>query len=278
MGNISCGDSGSTNYLIGGESGVGKTSLAASAVEHPDFSPLLVADLEGGVRSITHRKDVYVDRISSVKELENLAWKLQTKSQDYGDFKALLLDSGSELQSLDLEHTAKAAHEKDPEKREDVDDLQIGDYAQSTTRLRRVFRMLRNLNIHIITTAFLAKQYPPVPPGKDELKAKLKQAELIKAGLIKPMSIKAQFTDKLGASLMGFVDCAWFLFTRERDGKTERFLITKPTGPVHAKTRVNAAYGHLIQTEYVIRLDEVGNPTPSLAALHEALEEARQCR
>ena len=46
------------NFLEYGDPGVGKTYLLGTAADDPRTSPVLIADIEGGLTTLRHRKDV----------------------------------------------------------------------------------------------------------------------------------------------------------------------------------------------------------------------------
>jgi len=89
------------NCLIYGKSGVGKTTLAATAP-----NPLII-DTEGGTLSLA---DQEIDMVSvrNMEELEDVLKKLKRKRGD--KYETIIIDSGSELAEivlLDLKETHK---------------------------------------------------------------------------------------------------------------------------------------------------------------------------
>lgn len=233
--------------LVYGDPGVGKTSFAASAQEHPDMRETLIVNIEGGILSIANTGAQSTEQITDVDDVEDLMRALAMGAEGFRHYKTVVLDSGTELQTLDLENIA--AGEVKKKKRENLDALEIQDYGKSTARLKRIFRHFRDLEMNVVITA-LAKRVMP-----QAVKGKPKSDE--------PLAVYPQFTEKLSNSLMGYMDAVWYMYLGDEDGNGEvsRNLLTQATGPFAAKTR-----GHRFSAE-IGRL--VTNP--NLATLYTTL-------
>ncbi len=239
--------------LLVGFPGVGKTSTFATAADCEEMSPVLALDFEGGLLSVSHRKDIWEERIRTIAELEALFWNLANRDKSLeldGVFpKTVIPDSGSALADLCLEEIARAAfqaYRQTPDKlaaRADQDDVQLKDYGKSTRRMTRIFRWFRDVpDVNVLMTALPSLIYPS-PPSNDD-KSKRAFEDNVKRGLIKPMEIKPLFTNKLCTNVLGYQDFAWFLNQSEVavEGQTEkkqqRKLITRPWGALrYIKTR-----------------------------------------
>jgi hypothetical protein len=212
------------NVLVYGPPGAGKTFFAASAMSHKDLSEVLFLNVEGGLLTIADREYSSVDlgrdddgrpNGNTLKDLEDIVWKVVTKSPGFEKFKTLVLDSVTELQVRDLEDVIAEAKKKG--KAREIDELTQNDYGKNTSRMRRILRMLRDANVNVIVTA-LAKQVTP-------------------EGQSVPSEIVPSLTKALAESIQGYMDFVWYLFP---DKEGQRRLFTQPTGPVRAKTRHTA--------------------------------------
>ena len=88
------------SIFVYGPPGVGKTVLAGTSDDSPNTSPVIVADIEGGTRSIRKRKGIDVKPIRSTEDLVELHRQLLTENDGY--YKTCVIDSLTELQKLDM--------------------------------------------------------------------------------------------------------------------------------------------------------------------------------
>src|SRR3989304_5855739 len=63
--------------LIYSEPGAGKTTLSSTAQDHEALTPVLFANIEGGMLSIAHRRDIHAVDILSTEELRQLYYDLK---------------------------------------------------------------------------------------------------------------------------------------------------------------------------------------------------------
>jgi hypothetical protein len=226
------------NILIYGSQGVGKTVFAASAHDSKQMKGVLFLNAEGGLISVASRGDIRAVDLTSIEQnennptgfsLEEMFWKLANNDPAYKDIRTVVIDSVTELQTMNLEELVEAAIKKNPGKYKDRsrDEIYQEDYGKSTTMLKRLFRWFRDLDRNVIWTALPKFVYPK---GAD-----LQNAE--------PLAVLPSLTAKLGDSLMGYVDFVWYMYqSEETDEDTKedlvvRHLLTQSRGAYRAKTR-----------------------------------------
>lgn len=144
------------NLLIYGDPGVGKTTLAGTASDVVDTSPLLLIDIEGGVTTLRHKQTVDVVQVRSMAELERIVVALQNDLHAY--YKTICLDSLTELQKLDMKAVMELEYNKNPDKVDKLVPTQRA-WGKSGERVRLIVRALRDLPCHTIMTALATYDY-----------------------------------------------------------------------------------------------------------------------
>lgn len=236
---------------IYGETGAGKSYLAATAQDVPELSDVAVLDLDGGSATIMARGDVAGASARSIGEVEAALWKFARKDKEVAHIKTLILDGVSELSKRDLEDIATSEAEKNGKR--DRDENALLDYRKSKARMLRILRMARDLEgINLIITLWAKKVYPSVPGTK------------IADKTLPPSIISPDISPSL-EPMLGFVDDFWYLY---EDGGS-RYLATANFQNVRAKTRVKA-YADLLTTEVEgQRIPVIKDPSfPKLFALY----------
>lgn len=208
------------NLLLYGLQGVGKTTFAASAQDHPKMSPVLFINLEGGLLSVAGRGDIHSVNISSISELEELYWAIRKGEEPFNQFKTFIIDSGSEMQQLSLQETVirntAEGQKKGKFQNRTLDEIYLEDYGQSTAQMKRLFRWFRDLPHNVIITALPQFVYPRGGEDGD------------------PIEVRPAFTEKLANSIIGYVDFVWYMYALD-DGS--RHMLTQTKGIYRAKTR-----------------------------------------
>lgn len=160
------------NKLIYGDPGSGKTFFLGTAADHPDTSPLLIFDIEGGVMTLRNKPEIDVVQIRSMKQLQDNINALAKQPEMY--YKTIGIDGITELQKLDMRTVMNEQYQKRP----DSTDIYVPsqrEWGKSGERVRMIVRALRDLECNVIMTALKAevtdertnkKQIYPSIPGK----------------------------------------------------------------------------------------------------------------
>lgn len=212
--------------LLYSEPGAGKTTLAATAQDHPSMEPVLFANIEGGLISVAHRRDLHAVDITSTGDLMGLFYKLKNKEEPYDAINTVVIDNVTELQTLNLDEIVQAELSK-PNKssaRTSEDEIFQEDYGTSTVQLSRLFRWFKGLDINVILTAHAKFVYPPSRNTRQGTNQD-----------VEPTAVLPMLTQKLMKSVMGMVDYVWFL--QYDPEEKARFMLTRPDGIYQAKTR-----------------------------------------
>lgn len=205
------------NLLIYGESSVGKTTLAGSAIEVPEMRPVIFLDIEGGTISL---RDVYPEvekvRIDSWDDLVSVYTDLKSNPSKY---KTVVLDSVTELEEFGMEEIMfravnKALSEGDER---DPDLPQIGEHGKSSARMRKVIRRFRDLPMNTIFTA-------------------LERVDVDKKGR---RTIKPRLSPKLASQVSGFLDVVLYMYKKDYEEEIKRVVLSDATDEVIAKDRTN---------------------------------------
>ncbi|MCU7521630.1 MAG: AAA family ATPase [Ignavibacteria bacterium] len=206
------------NLLIYGNPGCGKTILAASAQYHPKMTEVLVLNIEGGLMSVAHSSDIRAIDIHNTQEVEDIFWKLYNHDKEYAKVRTVVIDSLTELQTINLEEIVR---ERNPNK---LDDIYQQDYKKSTAMLKRITRWYKELPMNFIATALPAEEYSKSEDGKDQLS-----------------EIHPAMTKKLCLAVQGYMDAVWYMYATETKVKGEeivnRHLMTRDHGVYKGKTR-----------------------------------------
>lgn len=201
------------NLLVYGEPGAGKTVLAASADDIPEFRKVLILDVEGGTMSIDRRfPNVSVVRLTDFTKMNDIYDELwRSKTHGYG---CVVLDSLSEMQKLSMASIMYGETYRNPEVDPDIPSMR--NWGKNTNQIRRLVRQFRDLPIPTIFTALVSEE-------KDERTGRLLR--------------KPALSGKLASEVAGFFDIVGFLYIKETQGQQTRFMLTGGAEGVVAKDR-----------------------------------------
>jgi len=170
--------------LVYGDPGAGKTTLLGSAADVPEMCPVLIVDIEGGMKSIRNKwpqieviriKDTLTEsgRVKSMAwdNLFNLYEELKVGKYDY---KTIIIDSVSEAYNLAMLWVLKWMLESRPDRDPDLADKR--EYAKARAIMLKMMRSFRDLDRHVLFTSLKSTKedqgtgqlinYIPALPGK----------------------------------------------------------------------------------------------------------------
>ena len=222
--------------LVYGEPGSGKTTLACSGENHPDMAGTLILNVEGGILAVSKSNALATDQITSSAEMNEIFEALAHDSDEFKHIQTLVIDSGTELQSVLLDEIVSEG--KASGKNKDIDDVQLQNWGRVTKVMKRYSRQFRDLNRHVIMTALTREDKTPG--------TKLKAPEVIR--------VYPGLTPKLASSVMGYFDHVWFM---KRNSEGVHHLLTQNHGVFQAKTRGHEFYTALGQFVENPKLDKI---------------------
>ena len=188
-----------------GAAGSGKSSLAASAADSEDGSPLVFLDAEGGSRAIAHRDDIEVIDVDSWKEIE--LFTRTAKSYSGFPWKTVVFDNMSEyLSMLNSLITGDGEAPSQPE------------WGKITLEFLSFIRTWRDLSKRGINVIFIAWE----DEEKDDI------------GRVKH---NLNFTPKIRKEFPGMIDIIGYLAVVDKSATHERLLDFSPSSRTAAKFR-----------------------------------------
>ncbi|MEW6555111.1 MAG: ATP-binding protein [Actinomycetota bacterium] len=197
------------NVLIYGDSGVGKTTIIATAP-----GPVLVLDMEGGSLPLAG-KDVDLVKVESPDAIREVLARLKNGELEY---KTVALDSITEMYKVIMDEVIKTNPQVS---RAYTDQASQSDYGRATELMRRAIRAFRDLPVNVIFTALAQDQ-------KDEVDGTITRLPSLPG--------------KLAYELAGYVDIVGYMFTKidkDNGGEIKRGVLVQPQGKVIAKDRTS---------------------------------------
>jgi AAA domain len=149
------------NALFFGYPGAGKTHLLGTAADDPRTSPVLILDVEGGLRTLRKFPNKHnIERIvvRSLKDIDD-KYNLLYHSIAEGTFpyKTIGIDSGTELADLDMRLIMADAYQRNPEK-VNIDVPSPREWGIARNHMRKLIRAFKDLPCNFIMTAQLGEK------------------------------------------------------------------------------------------------------------------------
>jgi hypothetical protein len=148
------------NTMIYGLPGSGKTHLAGHGASSRHLGPILYVNAEAGTSTLKKLKlqedimiipDPEVQGAINWEQFESIYDELDRQcynSKDSPDFRTVTIDTGTELQKINMEWVMKRTLSAHPDRDPDVPGLH--DWGASTNRMRKYLRMFRDLPLNFI--------------------------------------------------------------------------------------------------------------------------------
>lgn len=209
------------NDLIYGDAGAGKTHFIGTAADDPRTSPVLIFDIEGGLRTLRkfpNKKNIERVPVRSIKELTDQYNKLyHAIAEGRFPYKTLGIDSLTELADLDMKDIMKEAYAKNPDK-VTIEVPSMREWGIARDHIRKIVRAFRDLPCNVIMTAHVGTLQEEGQPTK----------------------YFPGFAGKLRTEVPGFFDIVSYLYTDLEDGMPIRKMQSTGTRRVVAKDRSGA--------------------------------------
>lgn len=148
--------------LIYGQSGIGKTRLAASADDVKALQPVLFVDAEAGTMSIRERKDLKVFRMDDYASLQRFIGFMRSGVEK--EYKTVIVDSLTDIGRTVLRQCVLDARKANSNHDPEIPELR--DWGRYTERMKIVIRALRDAPVNVILTSLVRED-------KDELTGKI---------------------------------------------------------------------------------------------------------
>jgi len=88
--------------LVYGEPGAGKTTFACSGHNHPQMGEVVVINIEGGMLAVAGTSAKATEQVTTIEEVEAMFWSIKAKRAPYDKVKTVVVDSGTEFQTVML--------------------------------------------------------------------------------------------------------------------------------------------------------------------------------
>lgn len=233
--------------LIYADPGGGKTHLLGTAADHPETRPVLIFDVDGGLKTLKkfenkkHIERVICRSMDDVKKnYDELFYSINAKGEI--PYKTVGIDSLSELTDLDMRYIMKDAYNNNPDK-VNIDVPSQREWGIARAHVRNIVRAFRDLPCHVIMTAHV---------GVEEAEGQ-------------PTKYFPAFAGKLKREVPGFFDVVGYMSTNSMTGEPIRQIQFLGTNRVVAKDRLGK-FGDLLRKPTIPLMWQLINDEISLEA------------
>jgi len=201
-----------------------KTTLLGTAAGDPRLTPALILDFEGGIDAIASKvtplpDDMRVETgrlsVRRVREWEDFQ-EIHDQLRRENPFRLVAIDSLTETNYLLVQTVLARAVSNNP--RHDPDVLEQMDYQRVAVWMRRLIRVYRDLDCHIVMTAL---------------------AQDVQDPMTRQFESRPALTGKLAVEIPALFSTVGYLGVVGDEG--ERHLLTQPRGRFLAKDRSEGA-------------------------------------
>jgi len=149
------------NILVYGVPGCGKTHFLGTAADDPRTSPVLVLDVEGGLRTLRKFPNKHnIERIV-VRSLRDIDEKYNMLYHSIAEgrfpYKTIGIDSGTELADLDMRLVMADAYQRNPDK-VNIDVPSPREWGITRNHMRKLIRAFKDLPCNFIMTAQMGEK------------------------------------------------------------------------------------------------------------------------
>jgi hypothetical protein len=140
--------------LIYGQPDAGKTTMAASGAGHPEFTPTVIMDIEGGLQSVRWggKGLLRTPRVETPEQIEAVIMAAASGAGAFAGCKCLVIDSLTKMSKILLQSIVAKKHAAKPRKG-GVDQIERSDYGDLGKAMERYVDMLIGLDMHVILIA-----------------------------------------------------------------------------------------------------------------------------
>ena len=142
------------NITLYGRPDAGKTTLACSGSNHPEFSPTVVMNIEDGLQSVRWggKGLLMTPRVTTPEQIEKVILAAASGAGSFAGCKCLVVDSLTKMAEIILRDIAVRGH-KAKKRKGGPTQIELGDYKDLGNIMMRYVELLNSLDMHIVFIA-----------------------------------------------------------------------------------------------------------------------------